>query len=101
MPSPIPDNEKDRLDSLASYEILDTRPEQEYNDLVEFAAEIFKVPLASFSLVDSDRVWFKAQTGYDVDQVPRDFTFCSKAILGSKPLLIHDTCADAANAKVG
>jgi hypothetical protein len=80
MPSLIPDNEKDRLDSLASYEILDTRPEQEYNDLVEFAAEIFKAPMASISLVDSDRVWFKAQIGYEVDQVPRDFTFCSLVI---------------------
>lgn len=101
MPSLIPDNEKDRLDSLASYEILDTRPEQEYNDLVEFAAEIFKVPLASISLVDSDRVWFKAQKGYGVDQVPRDFTFCSQAILGSKPLLIQNTRAEAENAKTG
>ncbi len=101
MSSLIPDNEKDRLDSLASYEILDTRPEQEYTDLVEFAAEIFKVPLASISLVDSDRVWFKAQTGYDVDQVPRDFTFCSQTILSSKPLIIHNTRADAATAKMG
>ncbi len=101
MPSLIPDNEKDRLDSLASYEILDTRPEQEYNDLLEFAAEIFKAPMASISLVDSDRVWFKAHVGYEVDQMPRDFTFCSLTILGSKPLLIQNTRADASNAKMG
>lgn len=101
MPSNTPDKEKDRLDSLASYEILDTKPEQEYSDLVEFAAEIFQTSMASISFVDSDRIWSKAQVGTQKDEVPRDFTFCSHAIKSSKPLLIEDTHTKKAHSEMG
>lgn len=101
MPSLVPDNEKERLDALASYEILDTKPEQEFDDIAVLAAEMFAVPMASISLVDADRIWFKTNYGTDKNEVPRDFSFCSQSILSAKPLIINDTHADKTYSQVG
>lgn len=101
MPSLVPDNEKERLDALASYEILDTEPEQEFDDIAALAAEVFSSPMACISLVDADRIWFKTFLGSDKTEVPIDFSFCSQAILGAKPLLVEDTQSKPEMAELG
>lgn len=101
MPKPVPDSEKQRLDALASYEILDTKSEQEYNDIAEFAAEIFAAPMANIAFIDADRVWYKAHRGSDKEEVPQGFSFCSECVLGSKPLIIPDTHTNQAHSEMG
>ena len=83
MSSPAAENEKERLDSLVSYEIPDTTPEQEFDDIAALTAEIFSAPMASISFVDADRIWYKTHLGSDKAEVPRDFSFFSENILGS------------------
>ena len=73
-------NELQRLEALRSYAILDTPPEEQFDKVVKLAAELFDVPIAAMSLIDSDRQWFKAKVGLDVCQTPRDWAFCSRAI---------------------
>jgi hypothetical protein len=53
----------ERLAAFAPYEILDTPREAEYDDLVQLAAQICKVPIAIINLVLADRQWFKAEVG--------------------------------------
>jgi len=101
MSSHVPDNEKERLDALASYEILDTKPEQEFDDIAILAANVFSTPMANISLVDADRIWYKSLYGSDKNEVPRDFSFCSQSILSAKPLLITDTHADKSHSQAG
>ncbi len=80
--------EQDRIAMLRRLEILDTDPEQIYNDFVELAAIICGVPIAAISLVDQDRQWFKAQVGLEVTETSWDISFCSYGILQEEPLIV-------------
>ncbi len=92
----IPDNETARLEALRRYDILDTPPEQDFDDLVEMAAAICDVPTAVVSLIDADRQWFKARLGLDAEETPRAISFCAHAILEpDQVLVVPDTLADA------
>ncbi|TDK25041.1 sensor domain-containing diguanylate cyclase [Luteimonas aestuarii] len=91
-----PDNEQGRLQALQSLDILDSAPEQGFDDLVAIAAAICAVPMATVSLVDSDRQWFKARVGIDDAQTSRDCAFCAHAILQPDAMtIVDDATADA------
>src|ERR1700751_5649204 len=94
MKAPLPENEAARLDALQRYAILDTLPEQEFDDLSRLAALICGTPIALVSLVDESRQWFKARIGIEKTETPRDIAFCAHAILGSGVMVVPDALAD-------
>lgn len=77
----LPEHEPRRLLALQAYDILDTEPEQAFDDLTQVAAAMCDTPIALVSLVDGDRQWFKSRVGLDAVQTPREMAFCSHAIL--------------------
>ena len=81
IPAPLPKNEKERLDVLYQYQILDTEPEPTFDELTQLAAYICKTPIALISFLDTDRQWFKSRYGSMPFQTPRDIAFCSYCIL--------------------
>lgn len=85
---PIPNNEVQRLEALRRYHILDSLPEEQYDDLVKLAAQITGAPIAVVSLVDEDRQWFKSIIGLDVKETGRDVAFCAHTILNTDEALI-------------
>lgn len=91
----IPENEPERLAALASYRVLDTAPEQEYDDLARLASFICGTPMALVSLVDESRQWFKAKVGVKEDQSSRDVAFCAHTILETTPFVVPDATHDA------
>jgi len=87
-PPARPDDEQARLEALREYAILDTLPEEGYDDVARIAAQICQTPIALVSLVDEDRQWFKAHVGLDATETPRDVAFCAHAILEPDSLLV-------------
>jgi GAF domain-containing protein len=87
-------NEKKRLKVLWQYEVLDTVPEEVFDDLTELAARICEAPIALISLVDEDRQWFKSRVGIDVNQTSRDISFCTYAITQPDLFIVPDATLD-------
>jgi len=95
MESPlIPPSEAERLAALLSYDVLDTAPEQAYDDLVRIAAHLLDMPIALVSLVDAERQWFKARVGLDAPETSREVSFCGHAVFHRESLVIPDALAD-------
>ncbi|WP_236579853.1 GAF domain-containing protein, partial [Pseudanabaena sp. lw0831] len=90
----IPANESDRLVALDRYKILDTLPEQVYDDLTQLAMDICGTPIALISLIDKDRQWFKSRVGIEATETPRDISFCGHAVAGSAILNVPDASLD-------
>src|SRR6201993_4651226 len=94
MPYPVPANEAERLRTLRSYKILDTKPEERFDDLTRLAALICGVPISLISLIDSDRQWFKSRFGLDVQETPRAQAFCTHAIMQPDLFVVPDATKD-------
>ncbi len=94
MSAPIPQDEKKRLKVLWQYEVLDTVPEELFDDLTELAARICEAPIALISLVDETRQWFKAKVGTTVNETSRDISFCAYAITQSGLFIVPDAAKD-------
>lgn len=90
----LPENETQRLEALRRYQILDTLPEEDFDDIVRLAAQICDVPISVFSLVDYHRQWFKAKHGLNITETPRELAFCAHALLGESPFIVPDALAD-------
>src|SRR6266542_3372704 len=94
MTSPVKNNEARRLKVLWQYEILDTVPEEVFDDLTELAARICEAPIALISLIDEDRQWFKSAVGVTIRETSRDISFCAHAILNNDLLIVPDATQD-------
>ena len=92
--APLPPDEAERLALLREYQILDTPPEQAFDDIVRLASLVCGTPIALVSLVDETRQWFKAAIGIAATSTPREDAFCAHAILDVRPLVVPDASAD-------
>jgi GAF domain-containing protein len=90
----LPKNEKKRLEVLWQYDVLDTVPEEVFDDLADLAASICEAPVAMITLVDEKRQWFKSKTGISVSETSRDVSFCGHAILQHELFIVADATKD-------
>ncbi|SDG87311.1 sensor histidine kinase [Psychroflexus sediminis] len=90
-----PKNESQRLEALRSLNILDTLPEQEYDQITKLVASICDTPIALISLLDEDRQWFKSKIGVDYCETNKKYAFCNLAIQADDELMeVSDTRKD-------
>lgn len=94
MTAPIPPDERKRLTVLWQYDILDTVPEEVFDELTDLAAKICSAPMAMISLVDEDRQWFKSKVGLTQRETAREISFCTHAILQDELFIVPDATQD-------
>ncbi|MES1243696.1 MAG: GAF domain-containing sensor histidine kinase [Acidobacteriota bacterium] len=90
----LPPNEAERLRALHQYRILDTLPEQVYDDLTRLAAQICSAPMALVSLIDAERQWFKARLGMEGTETERAVSFCAHSVATGEMLVVPDAHRD-------
>ncbi|GEM_PF-2142677 len=100
----VPDpqlDESERLIQLYRIGILDTPPEQEFDDIARMLALVFDTPFAAITLIDHSRQWFKALEGkLDVCETRRDESICTYTIASDDILVIPDTLTDPRAANI-
>lgn len=89
----------DRLEALAAYAILDTAPEEGFDDIVRLAMRACATPIALVSLVAGDRQWFKARVGFPSCQTDLDASVCAHALAEPDLLVIPDLATDPRTAR--
>ncbi|MFF8387081.1 PP2C family protein-serine/threonine phosphatase [Streptomyces kanasensis] len=81
--------------AVRRYDILDTPPDGAYDRVAALAARLFEVPVATVTIVDEDRIWFKAAHGLEgVSEIGRDPGLCASAVLTDDTTVIPDTLLD-------
>jgi sigma-B regulation protein RsbU (phosphoserine phosphatase) len=87
--------ELERMIAVRKFEILDTPPDGAFDRIAAVAARTFDVPIGIVSIVDTDRIWFKAKHGVtDVEEIDREPGLCASAILHDGPWIVSDARAD-------
>ncbi|NEP57950.1 MAG: GAF domain-containing protein [Symploca sp. SIO2G7] len=89
-----PNSETARLEALRQYKILDTAPEEVFDELTDLAAKVCQTPIALITLIDDNHHWLKSQVGFTVRETSREISFCSHTILKNELFVIPDTLAD-------
>ena len=92
--APIPENEPARLTSLRALNILDTEPEERFDRITRVAAALFNVPMATITLLDENRQWFKSCQGTAGREDPRDASFCAHVVYNREPMVVVDALSD-------
>lgn len=92
--APIPDNETDRQAVVESFGILDTAPEERFDNITKSAAEKLKVPISTISIIDKNREWYKSCIGVSTKEGNRDVSFCGHAMLATEVFVVEDTLLD-------
>ena len=94
MCAPLPPDEPARLRALHDTGVLDSAPEERFDRITRLARRVFDVPIALVSLVDAERQWFKSRQGIEIQETPRELSFCAHAIHDDRVFIVPDALTD-------
>ncbi|GMF30780.1 unnamed protein product [Phytophthora fragariaefolia] len=83
-----------RHEILASFKVLDTEPEKEYDALCELVRQVMECSVAAVAFMDQTRQWYKARYGIAQAELPREISFCSQLLQTPLPTIIMDASKD-------
>lgn len=92
---PIVQDEARRLAALRELEILDTAPEEEFNNILSLACQITDTPMGVIGLLDEKRFWYKAKLHFPVSQDSSMELFNSLDADLDNPVIVTDTLLDS------
>ena len=83
-----------RARAIQSMAVLDTPPEEGFDALARLAANVCGTPIALVSLIDQDRVWFKAAHGLDIHEGMHKQSFCCETANSKRVLEVVNASLD-------
>lgn len=86
--------EKQRQKVIEEYQLLNTGPDEDLDEITKIASELLEVPSCMISIFDKQRQWFKSKIGIDLNETPRDISFSQYAIDSEDVFEIPNTMAD-------
>ncbi len=95
MAAPVSFDEADRLAALRGYGVLDSSPEEAFDELARLAAHVCRTPIALIDFVDDDRSWVKAQVGFPLAELRREEAFATRVISHGGLMTVGDALGDA------
>jgi hypothetical protein len=78
----------ERLEDVYSYELLDTAPDKELDDLTELASIICGTPISLITILDDKRQWFKSNKGLTVNETKVEDSFCKHTLHNPEEVLV-------------
>ena len=94
MTSALAHHERARLEALESYKILDTLPDQDFDELALLAAHICCAPIALVTFIATNRQWFKGRVGLTTQDTLHDLPFCASTIRQTDVFVVPDALAE-------
>lgn len=91
---PIPPDERRRLGELSALGLLDSDPDQAFDEVTRLAQRVFGTDIALVSLIDHDRQWFKSRRGLAAEETPRDQAFCAHAIADDDDVFVVENALE-------
>src|SRR5215475_887856 len=92
--APKPPDEERRIAALHTLNLLDSEKEERFDRITRLAQRVFGTQMASFTLVDADRQWFKSSVGMGSEEDPLETGFCPHAILEPETTVVGDARED-------
>lgn len=84
-------DDKNRVEALKRYSILNTPPEKSFDNIAKLATQFFGLPVALITFVDTENVFFKANIGAEeIRNSPRSSSICSMALLTDEVTILED-----------
>lgn len=80
---------------LSAFALDDLADDAELASIVEFAGQLCNAPVGLVTTLDDTTQRFLARKGVDLDETPRDISFCNYAIEGEELLEVRDATSDA------
>lgn len=93
-PLPLPDNEIERVFSLAEFDIDYSNVEDQFKDLATLAAKIAGTKMSLVNLIDSFTQWTIANHGLGIEQMPREDSVCQYTITADHEFEVPDLSTD-------
>jgi excisionase family DNA binding protein len=91
---PVAVNERARLAALQASGLVDSGKENVFDRLAWLATQVTDCPMALVTLLTSKRQWFKSRVGFELAETPREWAFCSHAVLQPAPFMVEDVSRD-------
>ena len=79
---------------IDAYHLGSLRNSTALKQITDFAAKLCDAPIALVSLVEETRQSFLSRTGLDVEDTPREHSFCAHAMLQDQIMVVPDATQD-------
>jgi diguanylate cyclase (GGDEF)-like protein len=90
IPVPLVPDENERLAALRACHILESPPDQAFDQLTHLTARVLHMPIAGIGFVDEEVIWLKSTFGIDGETIPRLGSPCDKVIASREMTTLDD-----------